>query len=149
MTAALSVAPVAAVEVYQWTDENGVVHFSQWAPDEQIDDVATLSVEDTGDNGLGISEEDDPDGYQAHREEMAALWTEIEQRREQSRSRQESEPGTEIIYVGAEPNVAVPYFVPGFRPFPRPLPRLGPKPRRGPGEREEAGPPPSVPFKRP
>lgn len=148
MIAALSGAPVAAVEVYQWTDENGVVHFSQWAPGGHVDDVETVSVDgEGGDNGLGISEEDDPDGYQAHRQEMDALWSAIEERREASRSRQDSAPSTEIIYVGAEPSYAVPYFAPGYRPYPRPRP--GPKPRPGQGEREEDGPPASVPFKSP
>lgn len=150
MIAALSDAPVAAVEVFQWTDEDGVVHFSQWAPGDHVGDVETVSVDgDGGDNGLGISEEDDPEGYQAHREEMDALWSAIEDRREAARARSDSGPGTEIIYLGSRPDYVVPYGPPRLRPFPRPHPRFGQKPRRGPGEREEAGPPASVPFKRP
>ena len=37
--------PLQAVEVYQWTDENGVVHFSQWAPGESQENVETVRVE--------------------------------------------------------------------------------------------------------
>lgn len=156
---------LAAVEVYQWTDENGVVHFSQWAPDEDVRDVETVSVKGgaEADNGLGISEEDDPDGYQAHREEMDALWNEIEERRKVARTSQDAAPVPEIIFVGSEPDYAMPYYPPGLRPFPRPRPdhrpgdgpghrpgRPGDRPGNGDEDNEGRGPPVrSVPFRKP
>lgn len=159
MIAALSAAPVAAVEVYQWTDENGVVHFSQWAPDEQVADVATIDVDDAGDNGLGISEEDDPDGYQAHREEMAALWSQIEDRRAAAQSRPDPLPATEVIFVGSEPGYEVFDWDDGFRRGPPWLPDFRPRPGRPghdfddpPGRNDRPGRgkrPASVPYKSP
>jgi hypothetical protein len=138
-------APALAIEVYQWTDDNGVVHFSQWAPDDGVKGVETVSVEGgvQQDNGIGISEADDPQGYQAHREEMELLWAEIEARREAERERQARAPSTEIVYVPSEPRYEYPYFGPGFGllpPFRPDRPPHRPKPEQ---------PLPSVPFKRP
>jgi len=108
-------APVLAIEVYQWTDDSGVVHFSQWAPGDEVKEVETVSVEGGGqqDNGIGISEADDPEGYQAHREEMETLWAEIEARREAERERQARAPSTEIVYLNPEPDYGNPFFFPG------------------------------------
>lgn len=137
--------PCLALEVYQWTDENGVVHFSQWAPGDEVENVETVSVKGGGrqDNGIGISEADDPEGYKAHREEMAALWARIEARKEAERRA----PSTEIVYLPSEPYYEYPFFGPGFGlrpPFRPDRPPHRPKP---PPEPEQAL--PSVPFKRP
>jgi hypothetical protein len=107
--------PVLAIEVYQWTDEDGVVHFSQVAPEDHIESVKTLEVmgEEEMGNGLGISEDDDPYGYKAHREEMDALWAEREARREAARQRQAAAaPSTQIVYVQQE--TPYPYIYPGY-----------------------------------
>lgn len=118
------------VEVYQWTDEDGVVHFSQFAPDEQAGNVETVSVDggEGASHGLGISEEDDPEGYKAHREEMEALWAEREARREAARNRQAQAPRTEYIYVQQE--YASPFIYPryGYRPPNRPPDKPRPRP---------------------
>jgi len=118
--------PVHALEVYQWTDENGVVHFSQWAPEKQPEDIRTVSIEggQGAENGLGISEQDDPEGYRAHREQMDALWADMEARREAERERQAQASRTEFIYLQPENNYAYdyPYIFPGYgnRPPTRP-----------------------------
>lgn len=142
-------APGLAVEVYQWTDENGVVHYSQWAPGDHVDSVETVRVDGGGEsrNGLGISEEDDPYGFQAHREEMDALWAEIEERREAAQSRQEAAPTTEIIYLDSEPGYSVPYY-PGFRPRP-PHWEPGDRPRPPRPDVEEPSRPGTSTLKRP
>lgn len=144
-------APVLALEVYQWTDDSGVVHFSQWAPGEAVENLETVSVEGGGrkNHGIGISEEDDPEGYEAHREEMEALWAEIEARREAERRARESAARTEVIYVNAQPAYGYPYLFPGhgFRPPFKPH-----RPGQRPGdETDDRADPPvrPVPYKRP
>lgn len=147
-TAALP-APGTALEVYQWTDENGVIHFSQWAPAEDVENVETVTVGGggEGDNGIGISEADDPEGYKAHREEMDALWAEIEARREAERRRQSSGPTSEIVYLPSEPGYGFPFFFPGHGL----RPPFKPHRPRPPMEEEEPQMPPvkAVPYKRP
>ncbi|MDX1556555.1 MAG: DUF4124 domain-containing protein, partial [Xanthomonadales bacterium] len=123
-----------AVEVYQWTDENGVVHFSQWAPGDTVEEFETVRVSDGSapDNGIGISEADDPEGYQAHREEMDALWADIEAKREADRDRQASQPSTQIVYVYDDDEYGYPFFYNGYYkrpPFNRPgRPPMRPRP---------------------
>ena len=43
----LTAAPAAAQEIYRWTDENGVVHFSDTAPADRSGGISTVTVEDT------------------------------------------------------------------------------------------------------
>lgn len=144
--------PVHALEIYQWTDEDGVVHFSQWVPEEQPEGVETVNIQGAGEasNGLGISEEDDPEGYQAHREQMDALWADLEARREADRDRQEQATRTEFIY--REPEYENPYIFPGYgyRPSNRPPNKPGRPPNR---PRPHAEPPSAVlappPLKKP
>lgn len=104
-----------ALEVYQWTDQDGVVHFSQWSPGRDVENVETVEVEGggTAENGLGVSEQDDPEGYQAHRAEMDALWAELEERREAGRRRQEAASTTQVVYLPSEYPGRGPYFWPG------------------------------------
>ncbi len=141
---AFFIQPLHAIEVYQWTDANGVVHFSQWAPDDQQGDVQLVSVDggEGAENGLGISEEDDPEGYLAHREQMDALWADMEARREAERERQSQAARTELIYVQPESGYAYdyPYIFPGYGNRPPHRPGRPPhKPRPLPVEPERPG----------
>jgi hypothetical protein len=148
----------SAFEVYQWTDQNGVVHFSQWAPADNVKNVERLDVPGGGeqDNGIGISEADDPEGYQAHRDQMDALWDDIDKRREAAKEKQSSVQ-TQVVYQNQDPNYVYPYyprrFHPGHRPGNRPeqLPSPGRPsgPRPGPGGEMEVPVIPSVPIKWP
>lgn len=123
----------SALEVYQWTDQDGVIHFSQWSPGRDVANVETVQVDggDTTDNGLGVSEQDDPEGYEAHRAEMDALRAEMEARREAGRRRQEASPTPQVVYVPyADPGWGS-YFWPGggLRPPHKPgKPPSRPKP---------------------
>lgn len=140
-----------AAEIYQWTDENGVVHFSQSPPEESVEDMRTVNVDGgEGNNGLGISEQDDPEGYQAHREEMDALWSDLEERQEAARSQPEPQPAPEYIYVGNEWDYTDSIW-PVYRPWPRP-PNHRPRPPRPRPHDEATLRPPrtsSVPYRRP
>jgi len=149
ITAAAVATPGFALEVYQWTDKDGVVHFSQWAPAGDVSNVETLDVQGGGKqhNGLGVSEEDDPDGYQAHRDEMDALWDDINKRREAARKQQASNP-TQVVYQNQDQGYLYPYYPRRFRPHPGPRPNPGPRPGPGGGSMEVPV-VPSVPFKRP
>ena len=117
----LVVTPVFALGIYKWTDEAGVVHYSEKAPesDEQAVEIMSLNADDG--NGLGISEEDDPEGYAAHREEMDELWADIEEKKERARERREREESRQVIYVQPEQqyNYGNPWF--GYRPPHRPI----------------------------
>lgn len=143
--AVLVALPGMAIELYQWTDEDGVVHFSQWAPGEEVENVETVSVEGGGetDNGLGISEADDPEGYQAHREGMDALWAELEARREEERQRQRSAPTRDVVYYPSEPGYGYPYVYPGYGLRPPHRPDRPPNRPKSPAEPE------TLPYKRP
>ncbi|MSQ97808.1 MAG: DUF4124 domain-containing protein [Xanthomonadales bacterium] len=78
--------PANAVEVYQWTDENGVVHFSQWAPTEPEKNVSTLEVD--GSPPPGYDPEADLYNVEANQKYMESLWSDREKRQEESRERQ-------------------------------------------------------------
>jgi len=128
---AIASMPAVALEVYQWTDENGVVHFSQVAPENDIASVKTHEI--LGQEELGsepaANEEDDPYGFKAHREEMDALWAEREERRKAARESEPPQPTTQVIVVREEP--VYPYVYPayGYRPPYRPgRPPLRPRP---------------------
>ncbi len=140
---AMASMSTAAMEVYRWTDEDGVVHFSQVAPGSSAEGVRTLDVmgEDEMDSHPGAENDDDPFGYKAHREEMDALWADIEKRREAARQSQAAEPVTQIVYVREE--AAYPYIYPGYgyRPPHRPgRPPHRPRPPQRPMPEEPGGP---------
>lgn len=145
LCAATTAAPCMAIELYQWTDEEGVIHFSQWAPAEAVEGVEIVSVEGGGetDNGLGISEADDPEGYQAHRESMDALWADMEASREEERQRQRNAPSREVVYYPSEPSYGYPYVFPGYGLRP-PL-----RPERPPNLPKPTPLPETLPYKRP
>lgn len=139
--------PVQAEEIYHWVDENGVQVFSQEPPPSTVNDSKTLDLGDgvLSQDGIGISEEDDPEGYQAHREEMDALWADIEARREARRMQQGASPSPEVIYHYVEEYDDYPYLYPGngLRPPHRPG-------QRPPGmERPTPHPSPPATLKRP
>jgi len=41
---AFAAAPVPAAEVYRWVDDEGIVHYSQWAPESQQQELARIDV---------------------------------------------------------------------------------------------------------
>ena len=133
--------PAIAFEVYSWVDENGVTHFSQWAPAEEVADLRV--VETPGDTSS-----ENPDGIvdiysvEAVAEQTQAVWDEIERRREARRARQQppASPVAQQITVYQE-YAGIPYWYTG-------------RPARPPDRPSRPGPPgagegPSLPLRPP
>jgi len=110
---ALSLVPwaVNAVEVYQWTDENGIVHFSQWAPTKPEKDVSTLEVD--GRQPPGFDPEADLYNVAANQKYMESLWSDFEKQKEESR-KQQAVPGPQIIQQTITPEYATWPVYPGY-----------------------------------
>jgi len=111
--------PANAVEVYQWTDENGVVHFSQWAPTAPGKDVSTLEVD--GSQPPGFDPEADLYNVEANQKSMESLWSDFEKQKEESR-KQQAVPGPQIIQQTITPEYGIWPAYPsyGLRPPQRP-----------------------------
>lgn len=90
MTLCLAPRPVSAVEVYQWTDDNGVVHFSQMPPTEPEKDVSTLNVD--GNPPAGYDPEADIYNVEANQKSMESLWSDLDARREAGNNQPAAEP---------------------------------------------------------
>jgi hypothetical protein len=121
--------PVNAVEVYQWTDEDGVVHFSQWAPTEPEKDVSTLEVD--GSPPPGYDPEADLYNVAANKKAMESLWSDREKRLEESR-KQQAVQGPQIIQQTIMPEYGTWPLYPGYglRPLPPLRPERPVKPER-------------------
>jgi hypothetical protein len=125
LLAGMAAAPVFAIEVYRWVDENGVVHFSQSAPPATVPGVETLTVEDSTPPGY----DPDEDRYQvaAQAEKMAQLRAEMDKKREMAQERNLTAPPqppvTQYPQNGYWP---LPNYYPGVPPRPRPPPRPEP-----------------------
>lgn len=72
--------PAAAQEIYRWTDENGVVNFSDTAPADQSSGVSTVAVEDT--RPSDYDPEADIYNVEAQAERMQALRDTMQKERE-------------------------------------------------------------------
>jgi len=121
----MAAAPVFAIEVYRWVDENGVVHFSQSAPPGNDAGVEVIVLEDSRPSGY----DPDEDRYQvaAQAEKMAQLRAEMDKKREMAQERNLTAPPqppvTQYPQNGYWP---LPNYYPGVPPRPRPPPRPEP-----------------------
>lgn len=78
LSAALCAAialPAAAYEIYTWVDEDGVVHYSQWAPEDTDAEVAKLDFEPT--NPLGYDPAEDDYSIENQAERIGEQWRAI------------------------------------------------------------------------
>lgn len=131
-------AGVSAADVFTWTDSSGVIHFSQWAPDD-VHDVSRLVVHAT--NRPGYDPQDDPYSIANQAERTNATWKELEarklERREKLRKEREqlaqnaaphydrhypySRPVSYWpIYRPIYPPIRPPVHPPDYRPVPLP-----------------------------
>lgn len=82
--------PAAAQEIYRWTDEDGVVHFSDTAPGAKSGTVSTVTIEDT--RSSDYDPEADLYNVAAQAERMQALRDEMQKKRDAREDRQRSAP---------------------------------------------------------
>jgi hypothetical protein len=77
-----------ASEIYRWTDEDGVVHFSDTRP-TRIEDVTVLRV--NVQNPPGYDPTEDPYSIRNQAQRTNALWTGLEKLREERRDKRREE----------------------------------------------------------
>ena len=80
--------PLLADEVFTWTDDEGVVHFSQWAPGH-TSGVTTL--ETVSSNAADYDPGSDPYSIRNQAARMNETWSKIEERKAERRKRREAE----------------------------------------------------------
>ena len=78
-----------AAEIYHWVDENGVQHFTQYRPDDDIPNVSTQKLEDTTPPGDGQPE--DIYNLEEHEKRMAAWREERDQNGKDARERKQQQ----------------------------------------------------------
>jgi len=117
--------PVSAssFEVYHWVDENGVEHYSQDPPPEDVRGVRLMQLEDT--TPTGFDPEEDIYGVDQQAERIAALREEMQQRREAAIERQRLAPRPPVV-IYQEPYASWPWLTPVYpwrptRPEPPPI----------------------------
>ena len=76
---------IAATEIYHWVDENGVPHYSQYRPGDDIPNVSTQKLVDT--TPSGNDQVEDVYNLEAHEKRMTAWREEREQERKEARER--------------------------------------------------------------
>lgn len=69
----------SAYEIYQWTDDEGVVHFSQWQPESGTADVNTLTLANTNPPDYDPVEDDNSILNQAERSN--SVWSRLDEKR--------------------------------------------------------------------
>ena len=119
-----------ADEIFRWVDDEGIVHFSQWAPPEDSDNVASLIVHST--NPPDYDPANDPYSISNQAERTNAAWQALAARREDRREKRldveqrERQDGERYEYQ-AYPYYSPPIFhrpihLPGRTPGHRPRP---------------------------
>ena len=150
-------ASLGAVEVYQWVDENGVTHFSQFAPAEPVSGVNQRTMVD---DAPVVDPAEDRYAVQKTAEEMDALWEDLETKRQQRREQGSNSAAATPDVRTYQEDTTYPYWPSVYPPRPshpdRPIrPDRPDRPGRpdGPGLPELGPNPPiaapvSVPFRR-
>ena len=132
--AALACQAAHATEIYRWTDENGVVHFSQTPPPTADSEVSRLALSDA--QPADYDPENDIYGVAEQQERMKALREEREKKRQERLARQAQPASQAVIPYRERDYFTYPiYGYPGYQPRPpyRPNPP-GQRPRPQPGE---------------
>lgn len=75
--------PTFGGEIFHWVDEDGVRHFSQWAPENSSSEVSTLVVRNS--NPPGYDPNDDQNSILVQAERMNIRWTELKERQAERR----------------------------------------------------------------
>jgi hypothetical protein len=86
LIAGICASPSLAGEVFKWTDDEGVVHFSQWAP-KHTAGVTTLITASS--NAADYDPGSDPYSIKNQAVRMNETWSKIEERKAERRKRRE------------------------------------------------------------
>ena len=134
--AALLGSSAGATEIYRWTDENGVVHFSQTAPKAPEADVDRMALSDN--RPSDFDPEADIYNVKEQQERMQSLREEMEQKREERleqqrwQARQAAEAEARRREYEYRNRSYPAYYIPPIRPV-QPLPPIE-RPPPGPGD---------------
>lgn len=88
LIAGIFASPSLAGEVFTWTDDEGVVHFSQWAPNHAAV-VTTLNT--ISKNPVDYDPGADPYSIQNQAARVNETWSKVEERNAELRKRREEE----------------------------------------------------------
>lgn len=88
LIAGICAGPSRAGEVFTWTDDEGVVHFSQWAP-QHAANVKTLNT--VSRNPVDYDPGADPYSIQNQAARVNETWSKVEERNAELRKRREEE----------------------------------------------------------
>ena len=110
-----------AVEVYHWVDENGIAHYSQEKPPDDVKGVRKIQLDDS--TPPDFDPEEDRYGVERQAERMAELRDDMQRRREEARERQRTAPQPPVIIYQQpyQPFYSRPWLPPLY-PWPPPRP---------------------------
>ena len=113
----LGASQALAYEVYHWVDDNGVPHYSQEAPQDTIEGVRKIQLEDA--TTADFDPDEDIYGVQQQADRMASLRKDMQQRRDAAKERQRNapQPGT-VIYTNSYPSYSNRFWLPPAYPRP-------------------------------
>jgi Domain of unknown function (DUF4124) len=103
-----------ASEIYQWTDEDGVVHFSDTTPENGAV-VTTLRVQAT--NPAEYDPTEDPYSIRNQATRTNSSWTELEKAREERQEKRREEAEQNLRYAPAPYDPYLYYSRPAYYPF--------------------------------
>ena len=124
-------APLAlAEEIFTWRDGDGVIHYSQWAPEDSAA-VSTLVVNSS--NPPNYDPLEDPYSIQNQAARMNKAWLVLEEKRSVRREKRREETANTVRYVSTDFDpypyyTSSYYYAPGHRPEWRPILRPGIRP---------------------
>ena len=111
-------------EIYQWTDEDGVAHFSDTAPENEAV-VTTVRVQAT--NPPDYDPVEDPYSIRNQAERTNATWTELEKAREERQEKRREVTERYLRYAPAPYDPYLYYSRPAYFSHPGRYPHHRPK----------------------
>jgi hypothetical protein len=110
-------------EIFHWVDDNGISHFSDWAPKDSNVEVTKLIVSDA--NPPGYDPNEDQNSILGQAERMNERWSELRERQDERRKQrleleeqQRRQYAVEYDYPYYDDSYF--YYRPGYRPIHRP-----------------------------
>ena len=145
LVALLTARLAQAEEIFTWQDNDGVTHYSQWAP-EDGEKVSTLVVNSS--NPPGYDPLDDPYSIRNQAERMNETWQALDDKRTERREKRREEAERATRFQAADfntyPYYSSPFYYgpsyrPIYRPIHRPIHRPGVRPLPADGQLQRPG----------